>query len=109
MKTENKNMNAIEKFLCEELCLCSEQYRCELDRFERHPDIREELIQALTENRIQKSNHLTVVCPDGNSYTAEMLFESGFVNSVYAAYSLLTQLREHPELSEQIQKGLKIK
>ena len=110
MNMKNKNTTAIEKYLRGELGLSAEQLRYEIDRFERHPDIGKELEIALIEQRFpKKEDALTVIGLDGSSYTAEDLFQIDKIATIYAAYSFLTQLREHPELTKQLKKGLSVK
>lgn len=111
MNTKSKNTTAIEKYLRGELGLSAEHFRYELSRFERHPDIGKELEIALIKQRFpKKEDALTVIGSDGSFYTAEDLFQIDKIATIYAAYSLLIQLREHPaELSKALKKGLPVK
>lgn len=111
MNMEQKNLHAIETYLRGELGLGAEQLRYELSRFERHPDIGKELETALIEQRFpKKEDALTVIGSDSSSYTAEDLFQIDKIATIYAAYNLLTQLREHPaELSKALKRGLPVK
>ena len=105
MKTKE---NIIEAYLRSEFNLGDNQLRYELERFERNPDIGEELSEALRTKRFPKERAISVSV-GGKFYTAEMLYQSLHAKTIYASYSLLTQLREHPELVSQLTAGFKIK
>ena len=64
--------------------------------------------QALETGKFPESVQISV-CVDEVNYTAQILFEKHYATTIYAAYSLLTQLREHPEIVENMKKGFKAK
>lgn len=104
-----KNTNTIiEEYLQGNFKLDPNQLQYELGRFERHPDIGAELSEALQRGRFSKSSQVAV-CIDDVSYTASMLYKNHHASTIYAAYSLLTQLREHPELIKPMKEGFKVK
>ena len=105
MKNTN---NIIEQHLRHIFRLDSNQLRYELGRFERHHDIGAELSEALRKGRFPKTSKVSV-CIDDVSYTAPMLYENHHAITIYAAYSLLTQLREHPETVMHLKNGFKIR
>ena len=105
MKNTN---NIIEQHLRSKFVLAPDQLHYELGRFERHPDIGAELSEALQRSRFPKTSQISV-CIDEVSYTAPMLYKNHHAHTIYAAYSLLTQLREHPELVKPMQAGFKVK
>ena len=100
--------NIIEQHLRSKFKLDSNQLQYELGRFERHPDIGAELSEAIQRGRFPKTPQVSV-CIDDVSYTAPMLYKKHHAHTIYAAYSLLTQLREHPELVKPMKEGFKIK
>lgn len=99
------NENVIEKYLRSKFKLDINQLQFELARFERHPDIGLELSVALQKGRFPKADQV-LVCVDGVSYSASMLYKNHYASTIYGAYSLLAQLREHPDL---VKEGFKIK
>ena len=100
--------NIIEQHLRHKFKLDPNQLQYELKRFERHADIGAELSEALCKGRFPKASKVSV-CIDDVSYTAPMLYKNHHASTIYAAYSLLTQLREHPELVKPMKEGFKIK
>lgn len=100
--------NIIEQHLRSKFKLDSNQLQYELGRFERHPDIGAELSEAIQRGRFPKTDQVSV-CIDDVSYTAPMLYKNHHAHTIYAAYSLLTQLREHPELVKPMKAGFKVK
>lgn len=100
--------NIIEQHLRSKFKLDYNQLQYELERFERHPDIGAELSEAIQRGRFPKTSHVSV-CIDDVSYTAPMLYKNHHAHTIYAAYSLLTQLREHPELVKPMKEGFKVK
>lgn len=98
----------IEQHLRSKFKLDPNQLQFELGRFARHPDIGAELSEALKKSRFPKVPQASV-CIDEVNYTAPMLYKSHHASTIYASYSLLTQLREHPELVKLIKEGFKIK
>lgn len=100
--------NIIEQHLRSKFKLDSNQLQYELGRFERHPDIGAELSEALQKGRFPKSSQVSVRIDD-TSYTAPMLYKNHHASTIYAAYSLLSQLREHPEFVKAMKEGFKIK
>ena len=104
----NDNNCIIKDYLEREFKLPPEQLRYELDRFVRHPDIGAELEAALRLGEIPPKASISVRVGDAN-YTASMLYQSRKAQTIYGAYSILTQLRDRPELAARIMEGIKIK
>lgn len=100
--------NIIEQHLRSKFKLDPNQFQYELGRFERHPDIGAELSEALQRGRFPKISQVSVRIDDVN-YTAPMLYKNHHADTLYAAYSLLTQLREHPEMVKPMKEGFKVK
>ena len=105
MKYSNK---IVKTYLQKNFNLNFEQLLYELGRFDAHNDIGVELSRALETGSFPDSAQISV-CVDGVNYTAQMLFENHYATTIYAAYSLLTQLREHPEILPNMKKGFKVK
>ena len=100
--------NIIEQHLRSKFKLDPNQLQYELGRFERHPDIGAELAEALRKGRFSKLSPISI-CIDDANYTAPMLYKNHHADTIYAAYSLLTQLREHPEMVKPMKEGFKVK
>ncbi len=105
MKT---TINTIELYLKKEFKLTGDTLKVELDRFERHADIGKELQQTLDDEKFPQ-NEIISVNIGSESYTAKSIFDSGAACTIYAAYSLLTQLRDHPEILVSMKNGFKTK
>ena len=88
-------LSDIEAYLKKEHNLASEQLARELGRFERHGDIGAELAFAIRNNAFPENVISVEAC--GNTYTAKSLVDSKTAVTVYAAYSMLTQLRDCPQ------------
>ena len=98
----------VKKYLEKKFKLNSEQLLYELGRFDKHKDIGAELSQALEIGKFPESVQISVRVDEVN-YTAQILFEKHYATTIYAAYSLLTQLRDHPEIVQNMKKGFKVK
>lgn len=98
------NITIIEKYLKSEFRFGEEQLKYEISRFLRNPDIGEELSYTLITRMFPVD--MVEVLVDHERYTARKLMETYRVSTIYAAYSLLTQLRERPEILIHLKKGL---
>ena len=99
----------IEIYLRNEFSLSGEQLLYELKRFERNMDIGAELALALRRNKFPRKARVSVSY-QSKVYTAKKLYQKGYAESIYAAYSLLSQLRECPEIIiNAIEKGFQTK
>lgn len=101
-------INIIEKYLHLELALSEDQIKYELSRFERNPDIGNELASALASGHVPRLVCVKVMV-NGKMFTAHRILKRYKADSIYAAYSLLTQIREHPEMEKYIKRGLIVK
>lgn len=102
-----KSLKIIEKHLKRNFKLSALQMDYELSRFVRHPDVERELARALKRGRFPKKNATRAVA-NGESYTAEVIYNK-YANTIYASYSLLTQIREDPKIAVAMTEGFKIK
>jgi len=102
------NYEIIEIYLKREHGLSDSQLKYELSRFERHCEIGLELAKALKQGKFP-SHGAVSVCVKGVCYTAQMLYVNGYAQTIYASYSLLTQIIEHPQTVNDMKRGFKIK
>ncbi len=92
-----QEINTIEIYLRNEFSLFGEQLLYELKRFERNLDIGAELALALKHGKFPRKTRVSVSY-QGKVYTAKKLYQKKYAESIYAAYSLLSQLRECPDI-----------
>ena len=88
-------LSIIKAYLEGELKLTDEQVKREIARFTAHTDIAKELAKTISSGSFPVEPIKVML--DSTEYTARLLFESKTAKTVYAAYSLLTQMRDYPD------------
>jgi len=74
------------------------------DKFEKHPDIMEELVQYILTGKFVEKDPVTV-----EGYTAQMLKDTTYLKPV-GAFNYLIYLRNKPEIAlDKLKKGLPLK
>lgn len=103
-----KSLKTIKKFLKSEFELSANQLKYELNRFVRYPDVGNELAYALNEGSFPSDSVVSAEV-DGITYTAKGIYQNKYGSTVYASYSLLTQIMDNPQIAIEMTKGFKIK